>query len=400
MSNKNLVILAVVAAVMVIWAAVQSRVSNEVSVSSDVPTYLFQGLDPADVAEIVIGKGDEAIRLKREGRGFVVLNKANYPAKIKEVNGMLRECMEIKFSELFTENSANHEDLGVTEEKGTTIVKFMKADPNAPLLAGMIIGKQRELGQGSYIRLLPGDKVFVSPENPYIQSSITSFYEQELISVEEADIESVAVKGPSEQYVLKKEEDGGEVVLEDLPAGKQLKQSDADTVFSALTSLRCDDVQKGAEGLDFNRQYVCRAKDSTVYTVNIAQKDGDTYVTCQAEYTGELPQKGKEVESDEVLKEKEAKLLAADKANKLASRHRGWVYKLTEWKAKSLVKPLADLLEDEEKPEADPNDVAPVTAGGTVEPDKSVAEVVDAVEAVAVAEPNEPADADANAAKP
>jgi hypothetical protein len=371
-----------------------------VSVSSDAPKYLLGGLDPADVAEIVIGKGDDAVRLKRQGKGFVVANKANYPAKTKEVNGLLTKCTEIQVGPLFTSNADNHEDLGVTEEKANSIVKFMKADPNASLLAGMIVGKSKELGQGSYIRLLPGDDVFVASESPYIQSSITSFYEQELISVEEDDIESVTLKGLGEQYVLKKDEAGDKVVLENVPAGKKLKESDADTVFSALTSLRCDDVQRSAEGLDFNRQYVCKLKDLTVYTVNIAQKDEDTYVTCQAEYTGELPTKDQNVESEEVLKEKEAKLVAADKASKLTARHRGWVYKLTEWKAKSLVKPLEDLLEDEEKPEADPNDVAPVAASEPVEPDKSVADVVDAVEAVEVAEPNEAAPVDPNAAKP
>lgn len=401
MSNKNLVILAVVAAAMVIWASVQSRISNKVSVSSDTPKYLLGGLDPADVAEIVIGKGDDAIRLKRQGKGFVVANKADYPAKTVEVNGLLSKCSDIQVGPVYTSNAANHDDLEVTEEKGSSIVKFMKADPNAPLLAGLIVGKQRELGQGCYIRLLPGDNVFACQESPYIQSSVTSFYEQELISAKEDDIESVTIKGIDGQYILKKDEGADKVMLENLPAGKKLKESDADTVFSALTSLRCDDVQKSADGLDFNRQYVCRLKDTTVYTVNIAQKDGDTYVTCLAEYTGELPTKDNEVESDEVLKEKEAKLLAADKASKLTARHRGWIYKLTEWKAKSLVKKLDDLLEDEQMPEPDPNDAEPVAVA---EPTVSLAEVEAAAaaepNAVEVVEPDTPATEEPNAARP
>ena len=57
-----------------------------------------------------------------------------------------------------------------------------------------------------------------------------------------------------------------------------------------------------------------------------------------------------QVESDEELKKKEAKLQAQEHAQKFALRHRGWVYEIPDWKAKYLTMAQSGLLEDEEKP--------------------------------------------------
>src|SRR4030043_128909 len=114
---------------------------------------------------------------------------------------------------------------------------------------------------------------------------------------------------------------------------------------------------------------MCRLKDSTVYALRIAQKDGKTYVSCVAEFTDKTPvekapvDQGGKVESEEELKKKEAKLLARDNATKFTTKHQGWVYEIAEWKAKNLMKELADLIGDEKKSEenaaVDPNTVIP-----------------------------------------
>ncbi|MHC4511801.1 MAG: hypothetical protein ACYTAO_23100 [Planctomycetota bacterium] len=112
--------------------------------------------------------------------------------------------------------------------------------------------------------------------------------------------------------------------------------------------------------MKFEKQYVCRLKDSTVYTLDVAQKDDKTYAACKAEYTDTTQvTKGSDVESEEELKAKEAKLLARDKAQKFTADHQAWVYEIADWKAKNLTKELSDLIEDEEKPEEDADAVDP-----------------------------------------
>jgi len=185
---------------------------------------------------------------------------------------------------------------------------------------------------------------------------------------------------PNSQYTLKAEQNGQKAVLENIPQGKKLKDSDSNRVLIALTDLRLTDVKRKSSDIsprlaysaeaaakagsarepqpvagakEFDRQYVCRLKDSTVYTINIAQKDNKTYISCQADFTGERPTTISKTESEQELKEKEAKLLADDKAKQFTAKHQAWIYEIVDWKAKDLTKELSDLLEDvkQEKPE-------------------------------------------------
>jgi hypothetical protein len=401
MSDKKLTILGIVAAVMVVWAVVQSHVSNRVKSESNEPAYLIQGLDTDEIGSIVLGTGEEKVTLKRENGHFVVTDKSDYPAKTSQINDLISKCLDIKTEEFVTDNPANLEDLEVTEDKASRMVKFMTPEPNSVLLAGVIVGKTEELGNGTYVRLLSNDKalnnkVYLTSNAPWFSTSATNYIDQDLVKAKRDDIVSVTVNSPNGQYTLKPKEGSKEdVVLENMPAGKKLKSSDARSVFTALTSLRFDDVKKRPADFTFDRQYVCKLRDSTVYTISLAKKDDKTYAACTAVFTDTTPvekapvNQGGEVESEEQLKKKEAKLLGHDNAQKFATDHEGWIYEIADWKAKNLTKNLSDLLEDE-KPAAkateDANAVTPIVP-------------FDATAQPTIEEPNTPTTQDPNAAK-
>jgi len=369
MSNKKLMVLGVVAVGIVFWAVIQSRISNKPGSASGGSSYLIQGLNPAEIDSIVTGTGDDEVTLKRHGSGFVVVDKDNYPAKTSEINSLITKCLDIQTLEFVTGNPANHEDLEVTEEKAHSVIKFMKADPNSSLLTGIVVGKTKELGQGSYVRLLSSNpnlsnRVYVISNAPRFGSGAMSLIERQLISVKREDIESVTVSSPDGEYVLKLKEGGKDVLLENIPAGKKLKSAEGKSVFTALANLSFDDVKRNFGELSFDRQYVCRLKDSTEYTVKIAAEDGKIYITCSAEFTGQRPSTIRKDESEEELKAKEAKLLADDKAKEFTAGHKGWIYEIPSYKVKNLTKELSDLTENELKPEVkeqafDPNTMIP-----------------------------------------
>lgn len=351
MSNRKLTVLGIVAVLMVVWAVFQSRISSRPKAGPDRPVYLIQGLEPADIDSIVLGTTENVVTLKRRRGSFVVVDKDNYPAVASEINQLITSCLDIRTVELYTDDKANHKDLGVTEEDARSVIKFFK--PDSSLITGVVIGKTREQGRGTYVRLASSDKVYVTSESPRIRNGAMDYIDQELVEISRDDIESVTVTSADGNYTLRKEEQG--IILENLPEGKKLKGSDYEQVFNALTNLRFSDVQKKTaveEDLNFQRQFVCRLKDSTVYTIGIAQKNDKTYVTCEAQFTDKTPvTKEKGVESEEELKKKEAKLLARDKAKEFSDKHKGWVYEIAEYKAKNLTKKFSELVEDEKKPE-------------------------------------------------
>ncbi|GJQ59369.1 MAG: DUF4340 domain-containing protein [Candidatus Scalindua sp. AMX11] len=350
MSGKKLVVLGIITACMIAWAVVQSRVSKRYSSEPTAPVYLIQGLDPTDIGSIVLGSGDDSFTLNREGANFVVVNKDNYPAITKEINSLITSCMDIRTAELYTENPANHKDLGVTEEDATFVVKFLK--PNSDFLAGVIIGKNSDQGRGSFVRVLPGDKVYVSLERPWIKELAMDYIDREILSLTREDIESVTVQSPGETYTLLAESGGEGIVLENLPTGKKVNEIESEKVFTALTNLQFQDVKRNptSDGeLSFETLFLCKERDSTLYTIKIAQKDNKTYVLCDCKFTDNTPvTKEKGVESEEELKKKEAKLLAMEEAKSFAERHRGWVYEVPENIANNLTIKLSALLVDEE----------------------------------------------------
>ena len=354
MNNKKLIILGIITVCMIAWAIVQAHVANRPRAEAQKSASLIQGLDPANIGSIVLGTGENEVTLKRNGRYFVVTNKDNYPAESADINNLISSCLDIKVDEFFTDNPSNHKDLGVTEEDAKYIVKFLK--PDSELLAGVIIGKGKDQGQGAFVRMIPGNKVHITLKRPWIKDKALNYIDRELVSVDRKNIESVTVSSPDETYTLNANDEGEGIILANLPTGKKLKDGNSEAVFTALNNLRFEDVMKApatGKELTFNRQFACRLKDSTVYTMKIAQKSDKTFITCQTEFTDKTPVTKEEgiVESEEELKKKEAKLFAKDKAEEFSLKHNNWVYEISEIDAGNLTKKLSDLFEDENKGE-------------------------------------------------
>lgn len=350
MTNRKLAILGIVAVSTVILAVVVSRSKPKVKLGE--PAYLIQGLNPARIGRIVLGTGEDQVTLKLAGRSFVVTNKDNYPANISEINNLITSCLGIQTGEFLTDDAENHKDLGVTKEDARSVVEFWTPEPNSTLLTGIVVGKHREQGEGTYVRLASSDSVYSTPEAPWIRTRAMDYIDQKLILAKRDEIESVTVSLSDTEYTLKAEENGEGVELSNVPESKQLKDSEAKSVLHALTDLRFTDVKNRSteSDLTFDKQYVCRLKDSTVYTLKIAQKDNKSYVTCEADFADKTPVTiGKEAESEEELRKKEAKLLARDKAKEFATKHKAWIYEIADWKAKNLTKKPDDLLEDKKE---------------------------------------------------
>ena len=386
MNNRQLGILALVAAGMVLWAVVQAQLTGGGHAAPSGPAYLIQGLDPGSIDSITVGQGKDTVTLKRQEGQFVVTSEKNYPADTKQINDLISKSLDIKTSEVYTDNPKNHEDLEVTEAKARGIVKFFKSDGS--LLTGVVVGKSQEAGQESYVRLASGDAVYLAENAPFFRTKALDYVDQEIANVKREDVNAVTVTTSEGTYKLLPEKQGDGVVLEGMSADQKLKANDAKSVLTALTSLRFDDVNRPADirGLSFDHQYVCRLNNSTEYRLKLAQKGEKTYLLCEAEYTSlaKVTINPNQVDSPEELKKKEAVLLAQENAQKFTLRHKDWVYEIPDWKAKFLTKKQSELYEEKPK-QADQKAEAPKT-----EPTEA-AKPADAQ--AAPAEPNQPAQA-------
>jgi len=352
MSNKQLTILGVIAAVTLILATVQSYIAHRPVATPTGPTYLIQGLEPEMIERIELGGGDNPVLLERQDRQFVVTNKDSYPAQNQEINDLVTKCLDVQATELITKSAENHPDLEVTEDKARYEVKFQRRREGGSgweLLAGVVVGKSPEQGGGSYVRLVNSDEVYLADDIGWLKMSALDYIDKKLTEVKKDDIVQVTVNGPEGNYTIIKDPTG-KAYLPDIPEGKKARENQVEQTFTALTNLNFSNVQAqslAAKDLDFNITYLCALQDSVVYTCKLASKDNKYYVTCSAAFTDQTPiQKKQEVESQEELKKKEAKLLARDAAEAFAQKHQGWVYELDGWQGDKLTRKLSDLLED------------------------------------------------------
>jgi len=289
MNNKKLTILAVIAAAMLTWAILSSTVTKKASQDFTKPQYLIGNIEPSLIDTITITEGDKTITLKRDGKQFVMENKGGYPVKTGEINELVNTCIDIQTSQLYTDDASNHADLGVVEDSARTVVKFLKADGS--LLTGLIVGTTKNDGSGTYIRRPDEAQVYVTLTNPQINTGQITYIDQQLApSIISDDIESVTVSSDEDSYTLSVNENG-DLVINDKPQDKKLDKIKAEVVFTALSNLRFNDVSKNSEGLEFNNKYVCRKKDQSVYTAEIAKKDDKVFVKCGATFEGTLPGK-------------------------------------------------------------------------------------------------------------
>ena len=350
MSNRKLAILSVVAALMVIWAVVQSRIGHGPAKVSSGATYLIQGLDTTKIARIIVGTGEDAVRLIWQDKRFVVGNKNDYPAEMSKINKLITSCLDIVTARLITSNPANHDELQVSEKEAKSLVKFVGS--NGQVITGVAVGKSDSQTGSPYVRLISSDDVYAAMEAPQIRDSAMDYIAKEIVNITRDDVVKATVTGPNDTYTLRVDDSNeDDIILDNIPEGKKLKTSDAEQVLSALSYVTFNDVKKESsqEGnLQFRHAYVCKSKDQILYVFNIAKAAEKNYVKCTAEYVGKTK---REIgnKSKEELKAEEAKFFAYRRADNFKNKHEGWLYELPEWKAANLTKELSELLEDEAK---------------------------------------------------
>ncbi len=375
MSNRNVIVLSIVAAITLIWAVIQSHVANSNANrpqrASFEESYLIQGLDLASIASIRIGTGDDALTLVRQGPQFVVASKQGYPADTEKINRLLIDLTDLRVTELVTDDEENHESLHVTEDNVESLVRFF--DQSDTLMTGIAIGSRHivEGGTGpsqSYVRLLSSSNVFLAQDAPSVEDSAIEYLDRNILDLEGDEIAQVEVSLPDSSYQVKAgtKDDTAKYVLNRLPEGRELDDTKAGELFSAFASVTLQDVQKAEkfeEGLTPVGTAVCTLKNQVAYSVEVFKKDDTPYVRISAESLDKTQiVKEDRVETDEELKAKEAKLLARDEAEKFTQRHQGWMYEIPKWKADKLLTARNNLLKEIETPD----EIAPASGSEAI----------------------------------
>ena len=345
MNNKKLTILVVVAMAMLAFTVALHLGTGRPSGNFVPGAALIQGLDPAAIHKIIIKKNTDSATLTRRGKAFAVVEKANYPASVKEINDLIIKSLEIRCAEKITDSEKNHAELGVTEGSQEAVSVSLFGAKDEPLI-GFIMGKSSEKSDGAYVRLQGKNTVYLTERRLWLNARPTDYINTDLTSVDKKDVKRVEVKTPEGSYTISRVDDK-KIVLQNIPEGKRVKGTEHENVFHALTSLRLTDVKAAGDNkLNWDTTYACHLENGLSYTVRLAKNGEKHYIRLSATGPRGDSIKISKNESDEELKKKEAILLAMDDAKKFNARHAQWVYEIADYNARNMRKPFAELIED------------------------------------------------------
>jgi len=366
MTTRQLIGLAIAAAVMVVAAVAVVLVRDQGAGKAFSPALLIPGFKDRvnDVADIEIA-AKSVFHLKRqEGGRWVLSEKANYPVVHENVKKVILGLADARRVEPKTARADYYGRIGVADPGqtgGGTRLTF-KTD-KGDVLATVIVGKRKALSgrlkAWTYVRLAGQPQTWLVDALPRIEADPVRWLVPDLLEVKRDRVARVRGRHADGTVleVVRDKPDDADFKVVNLPKGAKLRMpSIANGVGGALGYLSFDDVRPAGE-IDFSgaTKTVYTTFDGLIVTVRTV-KVGDAY-WCRfaARYDANAVAKGKKGEN--LVIPDVAKDVGAE-AHDIDARVHGWAYRLPDYKAEDFTKRLDDMIEppakDKSKPKGAP----------------------------------------------
>lgn len=380
MSKRQVIVLWAIALLLVVTLiAVKSSRQDDFKSATEKSRgdTLLSEFEPAEVAKLDISNGDNLTTATKKDGSWVIANRDNYPANPAAINELLRKIDEVTVTQGIEADASFAPRFGMdpkaTEdsEKGTELV--LTNDAGAEL-AHLTFGKNLE-GEGNPMNPMGGggstgrfilnhadtSGVYITSELfPTLSADASTWLNEEFIKVEK--IKSVTVseagKPDSSAWILTREDDTKDFVLEGKNDSEEIDNPALSTYKSLLSYARFEDVIPAAETeaawqADKKQFATIETFDGFTYTVNFAplKDDSESYVmTVSVDAKIATEREKPKDETEEAAKTADEAFTASKKAleEKLAAEKRleGRTYKVAKYAVDSLLKNRADFIQD------------------------------------------------------
>ncbi|MEJ1966999.1 MAG: DUF4340 domain-containing protein [Gammaproteobacteria bacterium] len=281
-----------------------------------------------EVTEVRIAKGDGTrATLRKQPNGWIV-GEREYPADASRVRKLLIDLSALATVEAKTNDPAKYSQLGVEEVTAPTAAGTLIEAVTPEKVNGVIIGKTSGMKSG-YVRATDSKQSLLATPIIQAEADPKRWLDTTLVDIPESRVKEIEVfpaTGPSFRVTREKKEQS-DFTVPALPKGRELQTpSAANPVATNLTLLTLTDVRKAAA----NGSAATQAPRATFRTF-----DGlEIQVTGQTEgdrrFISLVPQS--------TAKE------AADEAQKLDARVKGWQFEIPNYKYDALFRPLEEML--------------------------------------------------------
>ena len=364
--KSRLGLAAAIVAVMVLLVAVfgyRERPGTAAGAESPWLPELRQQL--GELRRLRLQSSAETVTLARGEQGWVVEERAGYPADFRRLETLLEALASARLVEQKTARPEFFDRLGLVdiERPESEAVQLELWGVSDEPIVRVLLGKAAEGRGGRYVRAASAQQTWLIDTSPDPMTSPADWLERTLLDVDFSRVASVsrALGGALEFSASRAVAGDAPLAVGALPAGKAPRyQSVFDAAARAILTAEPEDVRKAAE-LDFTgaAETVIGCFDGLQLTVRaIKAKDGN-WVALLAAAGQPVPRADEpatELAGDEELAPATdgADAKPTDVAAQAAGLNRrldGWAFKVSDYVYGELAKGLADYVQDE-KPAA------------------------------------------------
>jgi hypothetical protein len=340
MRQRGLTLLSVTTLIFVVLAVVTIATGDR-GVSRAAPgerafPALASELD--DVTSVGLKRDTLALTFVRDGDGWLVAEKGDYPAAAGKVRQIVLAMADMTLVEPKTQKAEFYPRLEVEDPgDGKSSLVTIK-DKAGTALAELIVGKRRydRLGTGSdgiYIRK-PGDtQAWLARGSLEFSDQASSWLDRRILDIPEKRIAKVTLTQPDgAKLVISRPKPEDKFTVEDAPDDAKFKSETATSEPAmALETLDLDDVKPAAEMPISDKDAVTASFvtfDGLTVEAKLLDRDNLHWVALTAAGSGSAETEAKQI---------------ADKVSR-------WAYAIPLYKANQIKTKLSDLLEPPKKP--------------------------------------------------
>ncbi|HQY69914.1 MAG TPA: DUF4340 domain-containing protein [Pseudomonadales bacterium] len=377
--KSRLGLAAAIVAVMVLLVAVFGHRERPGTVAGVASPWLPQLQSQlGELRRLRLQSSAETVTLARGEAGWVVEERAAYPADFRQLETLLEALASARLLERKTARPEYFDRLGLVdiEQPASEAVQLELWSAGEQPVVRVLLGRAAEGRNGRYVRAVSEQQTWLIDTSPEPMTNPADWLERTLLDIDFSRVASVSrALGATPEFSATRTVAGdAPLALAALPAGKVPRyQGVFDAAARAILTAEPEDVRKAAE-LDFTgaAETVIGSFDGLNLTVRaIKAKDGNWVALGAAAGTpvprAEAP--ASELASDEELTPETAGTdaipgEAAAQAERLNRRLDGWAFKVSDYVYGELVKGLADYLQDEQPPAVAPGTPAQPPAAG------------------------------------
>lgn len=337
--RRNLVVLAVIAAVMVLLAVLALVHQSRQTAPHYTSHSFLPGLasEARDVAHIhLVSKSGIVDVVFKPDRGWIVASHDDYPASFEKVHETLVGLAAMETIEPKTSRPDWLHFLDLTAPPKGDGTEITLADGHGRTLASVITGKTEDIGDpsgaiGLFVRRVDANQSWLVRSVFTPKTAPVDWLDKQVVDVDTGKIQEADINpmdGPS--YELRRDKPSDpDLKLVNLPQGREISYPGAaDGIAGTISNFTFDDV-KPARGFDFSdghaTRMVAKTFDGLIITVLAIKQGQDFWATVSADA---VPGKAE----------------AQRQARTIDSRASGWAYKLPPYKGQQIMTTLESLL--------------------------------------------------------